>query len=223
MGILNYIKYPRTPHLSWSPGKSIDDIVVSAQQWQGVQCVITEKMDGENTTMYPDHIHARSVDSKHHPSRSWVKKLHSEIAHKIPKGWKICGENMYAKHSIFYADLPSYFLVFSIWNQLNCCLSWDETKEWCELLGLDHVPEVWQGKFDETYLRGFWKGHSRFGTYLDEDRQNTTTAEGFVVRITRSFSYEEFQSCCAKYVRSDHVQTDEQWMQQKVVPNELRE
>lgn len=35
--------------------------------------VITEKMDGENTTLYRDGLHARSLDSRHHPSRNWVK------------------------------------------------------------------------------------------------------------------------------------------------------
>lgn len=217
-----YVKYPRTPHIGWSPGKTVDDVVLSGQVWQGRDCVMTEKIDGENTTMYPDHIHARSLDSKHHPSRSWVKKLHSEIAHKIPQGWRICGENVYAKHSIFYTNLPSYFLVFSIWNQQNSCLSWSETKDWCELLGLEHVPEVQSMKFDETYLKDFWKGYSRYGTYADESQKVKVEAEGYVIRVPGSFSYDDFSDSCVKYVRSNHVQTSEHWMHQKVIPNELR-
>lgn len=214
-------KYPRTPHLSWSPGRSIDDIIMATQHWRGRKCVMTEKVDGENTTMYSNHIHARSLDSKHHPSQSWVKRLHSEIAHKIPQNWRICGENMYAKHSIFYSSLPSYFLVFSIWNQENCCLSWDETKEWCRLLGLEHVPEVWSGVFDETYLRDFWRGYSRYRVYTDESKEKTAEAEGYVIRTVRTFPYDLFENSVIKYVRKDHVQTNEHWMHQKVVPNEL--
>jgi len=45
----------------------------------GREVVVTEKMDGENTTMYCDNIHARSIDGRHHPSRDWVKMTVGEI------------------------------------------------------------------------------------------------------------------------------------------------
>lgn len=69
-------------------------------------------------------FHARSVDSRHHISRDWLAQFHSSIAYNIPEGWRICGEYLYAKHSIFYENLPSYFLGFSIWNEkkMNACL-----------------------------------------------------------------------------------------------------
>ena len=93
-----------------------------------------------NCTMYSDGSPARSIDSRHHPSRDWLKSLQGRVGHLIPAGWRVCGENMYALHSLGYDKLPSYFLVFSIWNEKNECLSWDDTVEWCELLGLTHVP-----------------------------------------------------------------------------------
>ena len=89
----------------------------------GREVVVTEKLDGENTTMYTDYIHARSLDSHHHPSRDWVKQLHGEIGYKIPVGWRVCGENMYARHSIVYYDLTTYFYGFSIWDETNTALS----------------------------------------------------------------------------------------------------
>ena len=110
-----YYKYPRTPHLPWSQGASADDsLLKDSKLFEGQEVVITEKMDGENTTMYPDHIHARSIDSRHHPSRTWVKSLHGSIAHLIPQGWRLCGENLYAQHSIAYEGLKSYFYLFSV-------------------------------------------------------------------------------------------------------------
>jgi hypothetical protein len=35
----------------------------------------TERIDGENTTLYAACIHARSVDGRHHPSRTdhWLE------------------------------------------------------------------------------------------------------------------------------------------------------
>src|SRR5690554_4811700 len=108
-------KYPRTRHLPWSPGASHDDLVSrEVESFVGQRIIVTEKMDGENTTLYRDHLHARSLDSRHHPSRDWVKALHGRIAHEIPERWRVCGENLYARHSIGYEALPSYFMLFSV-------------------------------------------------------------------------------------------------------------
>jgi hypothetical protein len=77
-----YIKYPRTPHLPWSPGIAPDDEVSGRLSGlEGREVVVTEKLDGENTTLYADHVHARSVDSAHHPSRSWVK---TSTVYRVP-------------------------------------------------------------------------------------------------------------------------------------------
>ena len=82
-------KWPRTPHLPWSPGATSDDkYIESFDDFRGKQVVVTEKMDGENTTLYTDRLHARSLDSRHHPSRTWVKQWHQTLAHDIPQGNK---------------------------------------------------------------------------------------------------------------------------------------
>ncbi|MEO6049406.1 MAG: RNA ligase family protein [Candidatus Kapaibacterium sp.] len=62
--------------------------------------MVSVKLDSENTTMYSDYIHARSIDSDHHPSRDWVKKLHATMGYMIPEGWRVCGENLYAVHTL---------------------------------------------------------------------------------------------------------------------------
>jgi len=60
---------------------------------------------------------------------------------------RICGENCYAVHSITYHNLPNYFLVFNIWED-ETCLSWDNTIEIAEMLGLQVVPTIYRGPFD---------------------------------------------------------------------------
>jgi len=207
-----YKKYPKTFHFSFSANVQNDDrMLPSDDLFVGKEVVVTEKMDGENTTMYPDHIHARSLDSSHHPSRTIVKQIHGQIKYGIPEGWRVCGENMYAKHSIFYNKLPSYFLVFSIWNG-ETCLSWDETKEWCELLGLKTVPELYIGPWDEALVKSLYFGTSRCGG----------EQEGYVVRTTDGFSYADFSRHVGKFVRAKHVCTSEFWMTEPVIPNLLR-
>jgi len=46
--------------------------------------------------------------------------------------------------------------------------------------------------------------------------------EGYVVRRAASFAYEDFQTSVAKWVRPNHIQTDEHWMHKAVIPNGLK-
>lgn len=207
-----YVKYPRTRHLPWSPGASQkgERTLQSLAALEGERVVVTAKMDGEQTTMYPGYLHARSIHYRGHPSRHWVKRLHSEVGYLIPERWRVCGENLYARHSIVYRNLPSYFLLFSVWDAENYALSWDETLEWAALLGLATVPALYDGPWDEQAvrdcLRAEWGG--------DE-------CEGYVVRVARRFHFREFKSAVGKYVREGHVQTHGGWMRSEVVPNGL--
>jgi hypothetical protein len=211
------VKYPRTYHLPWSPGATSDDRITKdlsqfeneGRRSDGV--VVTAKMDGENTTFYPDYLHARSIEYDPHPSRSWVKALHARVAHDIPAGWRVCGENLYAKHSIAYENLDDYFQVFSVWDERNTCLSWADTVMWAELLGLRTVPVLYLGPWDETLVRGLYQA------MLGGD-----PCEGYVVRLTEAFHYRAFRHCVAKYVRASHVTTHGHWMRAKLEPNKLR-
>lgn len=203
-------KYPRTPYLPWSPGASGDDTyLVDTSAFIGREVVVSEKYDGENTTLYSDGLHARSIDSRHHPSRTWIKAFHATFAHDIPRGWRLCGENLYAQHSLQYEDLASYFVLFSVWDEQNVCLAWDEAEEWAERLGLELPQILFQGTWDEEKIRAIT---------LDLEKQ-----EGYVVRLATSFPYDAFGRSVAKWVRAGHVQTDEHWMHRAVVPNKLKE
>lgn len=210
---VHWVKYPRTYHLPWSENIHNDDrMIETLSGFEGQEVIVTEKMDGENTTMYSDHLHARSVDSRNHPSRNWVKNFWSGFAHDIPEHWRICGENLYAEHSISYEALESYFLGFSIWNERNECLSWDDTLTWFELFGITPVEVLYRGPWDEQLIKNLWDG----------DRWNQS--EGYLVRVADSFSYNQFRYKVAKFVRKDHVQTIKHWMHgQAVVPNRMKD
>lgn len=201
-----YYKYPRTPHVPWSLGATDDDKKLqSMTHFYGERIIVTEKMDGENYTLYNDHSHARSLDSANHSSRAWVKSFHNTFKHDIPENIRICGENLYATHSIHYDDLESYFYVFSIWEE-NVCLSWEDTELYLKLLNLNSVPIIYLGMYNENYIKSI-------------DIGNT---EGYVIRNVKSFKYEEFSQNIAKFVRKDHVQSDKHWMHSKIIPNKLK-
>lgn len=161
-----------------------------------------------NCSIYKDYYHARSLDSRHHESRNWIKQYFSTFQHNIPEGYRICGENLYAKHSIAYDNLESYFYGFSIWNEKNVALSWDETIEWFELLGIVPVPVLYRGIYDEDLIKKLYNPNANM--------------EGYVIRISDSIPYEQFGQYVAKFVRKNHVTTNEHWMYSEIIPNKLR-
>jgi hypothetical protein len=209
---IKYIKYPRTMHLPWSASVNKDDrMLKDVNHFIGKEVVVSVKMDGENTSLYNDYIHARSIDGNSHPSRSWVKNLWNKIRYDISDGWRICGENLYAEHSIHYYDLESYFMMFSIWNEKNICLSWNETEEWAKLFEICTVPILYKGIFDENLIKELWSD------------KNWDTMEGYVIRLASEFSYQNFNTSIAKFVRKNHVQTTKHnWQTQRIIPNGVK-
>lgn len=207
----DWVKYPRTYHLPWSDDVgSSDRKLESLDHFIGKNVVVTEKMDGENTSLYFDKIHARSLDSPSNVTRDWVKQFWSTINQEIPKGWRVCGENLYAKHSIHYNELESYFLGFSIWNEKNYCLDWQTTQLWFMLLGIKSVPVLYDGVFDVRRIQNLFSA------------KDAEIKEGYVVRLTESFHYRDFNKSVAKYVRKDHVRTSEHWLKKQLEVNKLK-
>jgi len=206
-------KYPRTRHLPFSPGATSDDKFISDfSGFKGKKVVITEKMDGENTTCYPDGTcHARSRDSGYHESRTWINRFATiglemkNVSSKV--NWRLCGENMFAEHSIHYTDLLSYFYMFGVWEN-DLCLDWNFTKYIADKLGIILAPVLYEGEFDELVIKAL---------------PNTLTAnqEGFVVRIVDNIYPSDWDKCIAKWVRPNHVTTDKHWMSKKLVKNGL--
>lgn len=213
-----YVKFPRTYHVPWSENLQNDDRMHQEMIFfLDKEIVVSEKLDGENTSMYTDRIHARSVDSGYHESRNWVKALHGRVKHLLDEGWRICGENMYAKHSIHYHDLVSYFYVFSIWDENNVSLSWDDVQTYCKILGLSVVPEIFRGTYhtSDALREGLT---AEFEAYKKKSKD---PVEGYVIRVVDSYPYREHRLSTAKFVRKGHVQSSDLWMYEKVVPNEI--
>lgn len=167
-------------------------------------------MDGQNTTMYQNYIHARSTDGRSHESMNWVKNFHRKIAHNIPQDFRICGENLYAKHSIFYNNLESYFMGFSIWEK-DVCLSWKETIEYFDLLEIQSVPILFEGIFDQNKIHKTW-----------ENERTWENSEGYIIRPSSNFKQKDFSKVVGKYVRKDHIQTNKHWLKQKLEMNNLK-
>lgn len=201
------MKYPKTLHLPYSPGLTKDDKKIKTTKYlEECHVIVTEKLDGENTCLEHDKIHARSENSTSHPSRNRIKKLHAEIRHLISANDAVFGENVYAKHSIEYDSLNSSFYIFAIYDKASKAFySWHMTRLLAKEYGLRTVPEIYEGPWKKKFEI---PNKSAFGP----------TCEGFVVRKAGPVPLDEYDRYFAKYVRADHVQTDEHW-KRNWVPN----
>ncbi|MCY6382679.1 RNA ligase family protein [Hoeflea prorocentri] len=170
--------------------------------------VITEKMDGENTTIHREGTHARSPDSRYHPSRDWLKAYAAGVSIRLSQDERVVGEYLYARHSVSYENLQSYFLGFA-WIIGDEVQSWDSSMSCFEELGIKPVPLLYRGEFKPELF-------DEIIASLDMMKH-----EGFVVRTADAFKEPDMSAKMGKYVRADHVQSETHWMRSKLIPNRL--
>ncbi|AFM04071.1 RNA ligase [Bernardetia litoralis DSM 6794] len=224
----SYYKYPRTFHLPYSPKRGSDDkVLIDDTIFEEKYIIVMEKMDGENTSIYPDYLHARSIDSTKDESHRWIERFRNAILPQVQelKNWRICGENLFYKHTIFYQNLESIFLAYSIWleseieNQ-NYSLSWKETKIIFDKIGISYPKIIYEGIYDKKkILKNFEK--YKFETQNKEEKNRQV--EGFVIRLKDSFLYEDFSKSVAKYVCDDfEITSSKHWRYEAKTLNQLR-
>ena len=204
-------KYGRTLHLPQSLAVTNDDKVhTSISQFEGHEVVISEKLDGENTTIFCEGTHARSIDGRFHPSRSWMKQFAAGISPFLDVSERIVGEYLFARHSIAYDNLETYFYGFA-WFIEDELQAWNDTQERFSELGIISVPVLYHGPYFDGLIE------------KTANELNLETQEGFVLRSASSIVHDDFSKYVGKFVRQGHVQTDKHWMHSEIVPNLLKE
>lgn len=210
-------KYGRTFHYPFSPGTTSDDRI-NHDYWNDInsieKVVHTEKLDGENTCLNQYGVFARShAAPTRHPWAGYLKEKWQLIQNDLGD-LEIFGENIYAIHSIEYLEIESHFYVFGI-RLLDKWLSWEEVQFYSSLLDFPTVPEIEivepndQQIFEEETLK-LVNQESVFQS-VDIHTQLPCTMEGIVTRNLEEYSVENFRKNVFKYVRKNHVKTDEHW------------
>lgn len=201
---VQYVKHPSTPYLDISP--TATEKVIMTRSFTGERVAITEKMDGEITTIYPDgSFHARSPDSGSAWQRDIVHSYLPAIMPAMREDEFFVFENMYAKHTIPYDDLESYlYLLYIVRN--GFVISYEQTSIIASKSGLVMPSLLLHGTF-----------RSASGIIAEKSLR-----EGFVLRTSRSFPYTELGRYTGKYVVRGFVQTDVHWIQQEPVKNKLK-
>ena len=208
------MKYPRTYHVPFSPGATKDDKKLKDgwfEYYRGKEIVFTEKLDGENSCLCQKGVFARSHGAETRSPWSinlWGDNgLYWKVKGLIDDDLLIFGENLYGEHSIHYEKLRDYFHVFACYNETtDKWWSWDDVKFVSKVLGVPHVPTLWRGIAEsEDQIREL------IIQTMNMPSAYGNTKEGVVIRLANEFDGEDFTNYVCKYVRANHVQTDEHW------------
>jgi hypothetical protein len=215
-------KYNRTFHFPFSPGATSDDkVATTTDKLIGVPIILTEKMDGSNTSLESRGCFARThAGAPTHASFDGLKALHAEIGFQIPSYMQFFGEWCFAKHSIAYEALPGYFLLFGI-RELDSDVpfwyAWEEVEEYSQYFEIPTVPVLFKGTVsNEKELKELVE------SFMNQPSACGGIREGVVARVQREFKDDEFPECVLKCVRKDHVQTTEHWKDQEIIRNKLK-
>ncbi len=213
------IKYPTTYYFPDSPRPpEHQSDVTSYKKLLGKPLEITFKMDGSNVKLNKDVVTARNGIDATHRSFDMLKSLHAKIKHKIPDELDVFGEWLYAKHSIHYKDelkLSDYLQIFGVYDRVSkIWMRACDVNECAAHLGLQsigwdsylQVDKEWEliNYINTIAKNAIFKGH-----------------EGIVIRNSGAFHMCQFQDNVCKFVRDNHVQTDQHWSSQKIVKNEV--
>ena len=250
-------KYPRTQHLAGSrlqPGdEDLDAVPMSALK--GRHVVIEEKMDGANCGVSFDEDGRLNLQSRghyltggprerqFHLFKSWASRYTAELWDLLGSRFVLYGEWCYAKHTIFYNDLPHYLLEFDLYDtHLDTFLSTDRRMELLRNLPfISSVKVLHAGPLSSFDAIQALAGPSRFiapnhrqqlretaGVQgLDPEtalRETDPTGlmEGLYIKIE---SGGVVTGRC-KYVRSGFLQTvldsGSHWLDRPLLPNQLR-
>lgn len=229
----DYVKQPSTVHLPFSKEDSDEDNFHNWEEMTNfveIPLVVTVKMDGSNCYVSRERVASRKGWGATHDTYDHLKAMHSSFRHKIPENLQIFGEWLKHKHSIHYTNekecdcedsgpaLESYLQIFNVYdNEYNLWLSWPEVEEWANTIGFPTTPVIEK----DLYFENEHEAAEKLRQMSEETVEKGH--EGIVVRPKFPFHYGKFDKVVGKYVRNNHVKTDEHWMHQEKVENQIKD
>ncbi len=207
--INDFHKFPRTPHLAVLVDSVIrDDKVMSVPERKMFlrhEFVVEEKVDGANLGISFDGEASVRCQNRgaylQYPYTGQWKKLSEWLAsktdilfEKLTDQYILFGEWCYAQHSVFYDNLPDWFLGFDIFNKERLrFLSCSKRDALFRDIGISGIPGITKGHFTLSELKGM----------LSISRLCDKPAEGIYLR----FDQEDWLKQRAKLVRSEFIQS----------------
>jgi ATP-dependent RNA circularization protein (DNA/RNA ligase family) len=252
---MDYMRYPRTHHIRGSR-KSGDDFELEDYPFEeliGKYIVLEEKVDGSNVQLSFSDSGELLLGSRGHVLRGgirerqfthfkmWANSIKQDLYDILGTRYIMYGEDLEAKHTIYYDKLPHYFLEFDIFDkEKQIFLS---TKARQELLsGLEYysVPTLYSGEAislehlkslitKSLYKSDNWKDNlvqQAIKMKIDPDEvlkytDGSDLSEGIYIKVEN----EEETIGRYKFVREDFVSKlindNSHWMKRDLFPNKL--
>ena len=248
-------KYPRTPHIEGSglqPGDELDAVPFAALA--GRRLVVEEKMDGANSAISFTADGRLLLQSRGHyltggPRerqfdllKQWASRYASPLWETLGARYVLYGEWLYARHTIFYTNLPHYFLEFDALDTTNgAFLSTPARRELLRKAPFVRSVRVQhEGIVASTEALTALIGPSAFVSNSPAERLRTAASargldpeqalresdlsglmEGLYIKVEDDGAVIERY----KYVRAGFLQTvfdsDSHWMDRPLIPNQL--
>ncbi|HNH43749.1 MAG TPA: RNA ligase family protein [Agitococcus sp.] len=165
----DFFRFPHTPHLAWlAVGTPRDDKVLSSQEVAALlagDVVVEEKLDGANLGISLDTKgQLRSQNrgqylSEPHAGQfsrlpAWLAQHREALYFVLTHDLILFGEWCAARHSLDYAALPDWFLLFDVYDR-SVGRFWSTSRRniLAHNTGLLTVPQVMHGKFTLAELK----------------------------------------------------------------------
>ena len=222
----DFFRFPHTPHLAWlGEGSPRDDKVLSPNEVTALlagNVVVEEKLDGANVglSLAPDgSLRAQNRGQyllEPHAGQfarlpAWLAQ-HSEGLRSVLKSNLILfGEWCAARHSLDYAALPDWFLLFDVYDRTaDRFWSTPRRNELASSAGLVTVPQVLHGEATVPTLKNLVSDTA--------SRYRAGALEGVVIRRESA----DWCEARAKLVRPDFTQTiDTHWRKRALEWNRI--
>lgn len=130
---IEILRFPRTRHLEGSRIQEKDSKAVQIlSELKGVKAFIEEKVDGANSAIsFTDgaelllqsrghYLQGGAREKQFALMHQWAIAHEDALLQRLEDRFVMYGEWSYAKHSIFYDQLPHYFHEFDIWDRKEC-------------------------------------------------------------------------------------------------------
>ena len=222
----DFHKFPKTPHLSVLADSVIrDDKVMSESEREMFlrhELVVEEKVDGANLGISFDvegNIRAQNRGAYLHLTSAGQWKKLSEwlvpktdiLFEKLTDRYILFGEWCYAQHSVFYDQLPDWFLGFDIFDKESLrFLSCPRRNAVFRDVGISGIPVIKKGHFTLSELKSM----------LPISRLCDKPAEGIYLRFDRG----DWLKQRAKLVRPEFIQSiGEHWSRKGIKANQLKQ
>ncbi len=223
----DFFRFPHTPHLSWlGSGEPRDDKVLSPNEASTLlagEVVVEEKLDGANLGVSINEagsLRAQNRGQYLQPpfigqfSRlaSWLATHEDRITAALTPNLIAFGEWCAVRHSLDYAALPDWWLLFDIYDR-QTGLFWSTARrdDWARKMGVATVSRIDQGKFDLVALKRLL------------DRLSSRYREGPMEGIVIRAEHGDWLNARAKLVRPDFTQSiATHWSKRTLQWNRLR-